>query len=88
MALKRVDITGVEGMTSVSHPEFFGADIYGFFREGKPLFETSSSPTGKMFKHVGTELQLDPTIPIIKTPKNIGSAELMLPEDFTVIYRN
>lgn len=88
MALKRVNITGVEGMTSISHPEFFGADIYGCFREGKPLFETSSSAVGKYFKHEGTDLQLDPTIPIIKTPKNIGSAELLIPEQFLVIYRN
>lgn len=88
MALKRKFITGVEGMTSISDSEFFGSAIYGLFREGKPLFETNGTPTGKQFRLIGTVIDFDVNIPIIKSPKNVGSAELLLPEQFLVIYRN
>lgn len=88
MALKKKTITGVEGMTSISDSDFFGADIFGFFRSGQPLFETDDVPIGKKFKHEGTELKMDESIPISKVPVDLGWTEILLPEQFTVIYRN
>ncbi len=87
MALKRAFITGVEGATSVSHPELFGATIYVCYREALPLFEIEGAPVGNRFKHVGTEIQLDPDLPIIKTIKR-EVFDTYKPEQFTVIYRN
>ena len=87
MALKKAFITGVEGATSISHPELFGATIYGCFREAQPLFETDGDPVGNRFKHVGTEIRLDTNIPIIKSIKR-EVFDTYKPEQFTVIYRN
>lgn len=87
MALKKKFITGVEGMTSIEDPEFFGATIYGCFREALPLFETDGTPTGKQFKHAGTVLELDANLPIIKVVKS-ELFDTYKPEQFTVIYRN
>ena len=67
MALKKIYIEGVPGLTFITHSDLHGgSEVMLVLREGKPLAETSGVPTGRFFRHNGsaTRIDWDAQIPI------------------------
>lgn len=88
MALKKLYIDGTPGLTHIEHPDLFGAEIMLVMREGKPLVETTDVPAGRRFRHEGTRIKVDDSIPITEVAVSIGTSEFLKPEDFYVEYKN
>lgn len=93
MALKKLYIDGVVGLTYVEHTDLnSAAEIILVLREGKPLKETASTPAGREFKHAGSEsrIYVDESIPIgeINDPDPGGTTDLPRPEVFYIEYKS
>lgn len=87
MALKKKYIPGVAGLTYIEDAEFFGAEMMLVMRAGKPLVETTDTPTGRRFRHTGTRIELPAAMPIEGHVEDTGAGELIVTEDFYAEYK-
>jgi hypothetical protein len=97
MALKKLYIDAVEGLTYITHPELHaGAEIFQVMREGKMRVPTTGTPTGKEFKHSGgeTKIEFDADQPFVMqslpgVPDPSGTIDLVpTPEVIYVKYKS
>jgi hypothetical protein len=94
MALKKLYIRGVAGLTYVEDAELHeGAEIFQVMRDGKPRYPTTGTPTGREFRHAGSETRIyfDADQPIQLTEPDTdpgGVSDLLLPEIIYVKFKN
>ena len=93
MALKKLYIDGVVGLTYVENPLLTeSVEIILVMREGKAMVETTGIPTGKEFKHVGSETRIyvaeDQPISLAVSEDPSGTSDLPRPEVFYVEYKS
>ncbi len=82
-------ITGVPGLTEVYHPQLAYSQVMLVAREGKLLVETSSTPTGKRFRHdsAAAKILLPEDLPILiggTPPPSPGPVVSGTPEEFII----
>lgn len=92
MALKKAYIEGTPGLTHIEDVRLgAGIEVMLVLREGKPLVETTGTPTGRQFKHAGGEYRIyvDETMPVISVVETdpSGTTDILKPEIFYVEYK-
>lgn len=97
MALKKLYIDTVPGLTYVQHPELHaGVEIFQVMREGKMRVPVTGTPTGKEFLHSGgeTKISFDAADPFIMqslpgVPDPNGTTDIVdVPEVVYVKYKS
>lgn len=92
MALKKAYIEGTPGLTYIEDVRLgAGIEVMLVLREGKPLVETTGTPTGRQFNHTGSEYRIyvDATMPVIGIAETDpgGTSDILRPEIFYVEYK-
>lgn len=87
MALNKLYIDAVEGLTYVEDPLLFGAEIFQVKRHGKPLYpNTTGTPGAREFYHDGTKVWVNEDMPFENSPGRIDA--YVLPEVVYVKFKN